>query len=109
MQVVGICRFSLLGRGDWRPYRGKPDDEVGRIANEQAAKLFAPDRMERRLATFEHITLPSLKAQTDQNFIFLVAASELIPEEYKARLQKICDEVPQVVLRFFPLINVGKA
>ncbi|WCR18530.1 glycosyltransferase [Paracoccus alcaliphilus] len=57
MKIVGICRFSLLGRGDWKVYQGKPDSEVEAIAAEQARKLFAPERMEQRLAAFEHLTL----------------------------------------------------
>lgn len=109
MQIVGICRFSLLGRGDWRPYRDKPESEVEAIAAEQAKKLFSADRMERRLATFEHITLASLRAQTDQDFVFIVAASQLMPKEYQDRLIEICAAVPQVVLRFFPLTHIGAA
>ncbi|WP_169308936.1 glycosyltransferase [Paracoccus gahaiensis] len=71
--------------------------------------LFAPSRIESRLATFEHLTLALLQAQTDQNFIFLVVASEDMPDIYRHRLSEICASVPQVVLRFFPLTHVEDA
>lgn len=109
MKIVGICRFSLLGRGDWKVYQGKPDSEVEAIAAEQARKLFAPERMEQRLAAFEHLTLASLKAQTDQDFSFVVLASELMPKTYRDRLIQLCAAVPQVTLRFFGLIPAGGA
>jgi hypothetical protein len=109
MDIAGICRFSLLGRGDWKVYQGKPTDQIEAIAQEQAKNLFAPERIEHRLATFEHITLASMRAQTDQNFHFIVLASEFMPEEYKDKLTSICADVPQVTLRFFPLIGAGAA
>ena len=45
MRIVGICRYSLLGRGDWHAYCGKTDAEVEAVAKEQAKLLFAKDRM----------------------------------------------------------------
>lgn len=109
MAIVGICRFSLVGRGDWREFRGKDGAEVEAIARERAARLFTPERMAARLASFEALTLASLRAQTDQDFRFIVLASELMPAEYRDRLQRMCDAVPQVVLRFFPIINTNLA
>jgi hypothetical protein len=109
MQVVGICRFSLLGRGDWGVYQGVEEAEVKEIAARQSELLFAPSRMESRLATFQHLTLASLQAQTDQDFMFLVVASEDMPDIYRHRLSEICASVPQVVLRFFPLTHVEDA
>lgn len=109
MNIVGICRFSLVGRGDWKVYRGKSDIEVEAIAMQQAEHLFTPERMESRLRTFEHLTLASLNAQTDKDFRFLVLASELMPRQYRDRLKDICARFPQVELRFFGLIDVGDA
>lgn len=109
MNIVGICRFSLLGRGDWQAYRDKTDEEVWAITAEQAKTIFSPDRMESRLATFEHLTLASVKAQTDQDFKFIVAASELMPMEYRRRLLEMCDGIPQVVLRFFQACHIIEA
>ena len=109
MLVAGICRFSLVGRGDWKAYQGKTDEEVEAIAADQAAMLFTTERMNKRLATFEHLTLASLKAQTDPDFMFIVLASKLMPKRFRERLEKICSEVPQVQLRFFGLTSAGEA
>lgn len=112
MQIVGICRFSLLGRGDWAAFRNIPQNEVqetARILEERKATIFASERLERRFKSFEHLTLASIRAQTDPDFIFLVLASELMPQEYRDRLTALCASVPQVVLRFFPIMNVGEA
>ncbi len=109
MDIVGICRFSLLGRGDWKAYQGQPEDQIERIAMEQAERLFAPERMEHRLATFEHITLASLQSQTDQGFHFAVLASDFMPSRYREDLIRICEKTPQITLRFFPLSGAGAA
>lgn len=102
MKVVGVCRFSLVGRGDWKAFQGKTDAEADAIVAERAQQLFTAERMEARLSTFEQLTLASMAAQTDQDFRFIVLASELMPQTYRDRLRQICDAVPQVVLRFFP-------
>ncbi|MBB1490454.1 MULTISPECIES: glycosyltransferase [unclassified Paracoccus (in: a-proteobacteria)] len=109
MRIVGLCRFSLVGRGDWRATRKMRAEEFGAIASERAAMLFAPRRLEARLATFEHLTLASLKGQTDPDFTFVVLASSLMPEFYQDRLEAVCAQVPQVVLRYFPVTSAEAA
>ena len=109
MRIVGICRFSLVGRGDWKPWRMVPPGDEARVLEEQAAVLFSPERLAARFALFQHVTLPSIAGQTDPDFNFLVLASELMPAAFRDRLQALCDTVPQVVLRFFPATTVGEA
>lgn len=109
MNIVGVCRFSLVGRGDWKEFQGKAPEEINTIARNRAKLLFTPERMDARLKTFEHLTLASIRSQTDQNFRFIVLASKLMPDEYKDRLKALCDDVPQVVLRFFPITAVHHA
>lgn len=109
MRIVGLCRFSLVGRGDWRATRNRSSGEVRAMAAERAALLFAPPRMESRLATFEHLTLASLKGQTDPDFTFVVLASSLMPEAYQDRLEALCAQVPQMVLRYFPVTSAEDA
>ncbi len=109
MNIVGICRFSLVGRGDWKAYQGKSEDEIQAIAHEQAGQLFTPARMEARLETFEKLTLASIRTQTDPDFRFIVLSSELMPQQYRDRLAAICATVPQVVLRFFPIMSAAQA
>jgi len=102
MKIVGVCRFSLVGRGDWAAFRGADAEQEKAAIQDQAEKLFTPERMEARLKSFEQLTLASLKAQTDQDFLFVVLASDLMPEQYRTRLEKLCASIPQVALRFFP-------
>lgn len=109
MNIIGICRFSLVGRGDWKAYEGKSEAEVQAVAIEQAARLFTPERMETRLKTFKELTLASIRAQTDPDFQFLVLASELMPQQYRDELARLCASVPQVVLRFFPVMDTKTA
>jgi len=100
MRIVGVCRFSLVGRGDWAAFRGADAEQEKAAIQEQAEKLFTPERMEARLKSFEQLTLASLKAQTDQDFAFIVLSSELMPKRYRRRLEELCSSVPQVTLRF---------
>lgn len=105
--VLGICRFSMLGRGDWKAYRNKPDDQLEEIYREKAQELFAPERMEARLATFEHLTLKSLQNQSDPEFRLLVVSSDRMPGEFRQRLTGICAGTPQVILKFVPPQHVS--
>nr|WP_237066307.1 glycosyltransferase [Loktanella sp. M215]MCF7702116.1 hypothetical protein [Loktanella sp. M215] len=109
MLVAGVCRFSLVGRGDWKAYQGKTDAEVEAIATRQADVLFTTERMTARLLTFEHLTLASIKAQTDQDFIFMVLASNLMPKRFRERLENLCNDIPQVKLQFFGLTSASDA
>lgn len=109
MRIVGLCRFSLVGTGDWRATRNLTPEELRGGAAERAALLFERQRLEARFATFEHLTLASLKAQTDPDFTFVVMASSLMPEADQDRLEALCAQVPQVVLRYFPAMKVETA
>lgn len=55
-----------------------------------AATLYAPDRMELRFFLFENFLLPSLKSQSDRNFICLILTSDIMPDVYKKRLLDLC-------------------
>lgn len=109
MNIAGICRFSMLGRGDWKAYRNQPDEALEKIYAEKAAELFAPERMEARFSSFEHLTLASLAAQSDQDFTFIVISSDRMPDAYRARLSEICGKLHQVELRFMPPMHVSEA
>ncbi|MDQ1900337.1 glycosyltransferase [Paracoccus sp. WLY502] len=109
IRILGVCRFSMLGRGDWKAYRNQPDEALEAIYLEQSKDLFSPERLESRLATFEHLTLRSLANQSDADFRLLVVSSDRMPDIHRARLEDICRGVEQVVLRFLPPIHVSEA
>lgn len=87
MQVIGLCRFSYPALGGFQVEH----DTV----EERRTYLYAPERMEDRLRTFETIALPGLRAQTDQEFDFLIVVGTCLPKEYRARLQAMISDMPQ--------------
>jgi hypothetical protein len=78
VQVLIETRFSYAGTSGWQS-----------PASQDSALLFEPDRLERRFKYFETITLPSLAAQTDQEFQHLILSSKMMPERYKMRLLEL--------------------
>lgn len=109
INIVGVCRFSMLGRGDWKAYKNQPEEALEEIYAKTAEGLFEPERLKARLATFKHLTLQSMFHQTDQNFTFLVISSDRMPKAYRKELEKICKPVKQVVLRFVPPMHISDA
>ncbi len=90
MQVIGLCRFSYPALGGFQVEHDTPE--------ERAAFLYAPERMESRLRTFETFTLPPLRAQTDQDFLFGVVIGEDLPDRWRDRLEALLEDMPQTVL-----------
>lgn len=109
MKIVGVCRFSLVGQGDWKGFARTAGMSESEVIHHRCKDLFSPVRLEQRFKTFEHITLQSIAGQTDKDFIFFVLASALMPKLYKQRLQDICAAVPQVRLQFFGPTSVISA
>lgn len=91
MQVIGLCRFSYPAEGGFQV-------EHDTLA-ERIAYLYAPERMEERFRTFETITLPPLRAQTDGDFTFLIVIGDSLPRAYNDRLRALVADLPQVVIQ----------
>ena len=91
MRIIGICRFSYLATRGWK--RTVAEDIAA-----TAAVLFDPARLEERFRLFEALTLPSIRAQTDEDFTFLVLAAASLPEPWAARLAGLCDAEPRISL-----------
>jgi hypothetical protein len=106
MDIVGICRFSLIGTGDWKGVSSADNELSDDFVAQRCAQMFTEERMNVRFRMFEHLTLASLKAQKDPDFIFIVLASDLMPDVYKRRLITLCATVPQAKLHFSPPIDV---
>ncbi len=88
MRVIGICRFSYPALGGFK----RMHDSTA----EREAYLYAPDRMELRFRHFEALTLPSIKAQTDPDFTFLIVIGQNMPAPFLTRLHDLCAPVPQI-------------
>ncbi|MDF3608403.1 glycosyltransferase [Paracoccus sp. DMF-8] len=93
--IVGICRFSYLGRSDWVEFRRNKSTDEARLA-EIATRLFDEERLTARFLAFETICLPSILEQRDPRFIFLLVSSPLMPEHWRKRLHALCDPHDQI-------------
>lgn len=106
--VVGICRFSYLGLSDWVPYRTNKSVEAERL--EQIARsLYAEARMRARFQSFENICLPSILAQDDPNFIFLIVSSPRMPQQWRDRLEALCRPHHQIRILWTDVPRLGEA
>lgn len=94
MQVIGLCRFSYPAIGGFQV-------EHEDIASREAF-LYAPERIDERFQSFEALTLPGLRAQTDPDFTFLVVIGDKMPPAYLARLKGLLSDLPQAVLIALP-------
>ena len=81
MEYVGHCRFSWFGISDTG--RSISDIETAK------AVLWHPLRMAVRFHLFETIMLPSMMAQTDQDFRLIVTVSKAMPDLYHQRLEQV--------------------
>ncbi|MEI4231321.1 glycosyltransferase [Roseovarius sp. D22-M7] len=88
MRVIGICRFSYPAEGGFK----RMHDSLAA----REAYLYAPERMELRFRHFECLTLPSIAAQQNGDFTFLIVVGESLPEAYRARLHDLTAHVPQI-------------
>ena len=92
MQIYGHCRFSWFGISDTgRELTGIEDAHL---------RLWHPLRMAIRFYLFEHLMLPSLGAQTDQDFRILVMSSDVMPDAFKERLWLVASRLPQATVVF---------
>ena len=92
VQMLGLCRFSYVG------LRGYKRDHADYAA--RRAFLYDPARLARRWFLFTRIALPAWRAQTDPDFTLVVMTGPDLPEPYRARLQDLAAEIPQLRLAF---------
>jgi len=93
-QVIGICRFSWPALGGFKTEHRNPE--------ERAAYLYAPARLDERFRLFEAFTLPSIRAQTDPDFTFLIVIGPDLPADRLAQLRALVADVPQAVIHAQP-------
>ena len=89
MQILGICRFSYPALGGFQIER----DTI----EERCDYLYAPEQLDMRFSCFETLTLPSIRAQSDPNFTFVILIGESLPLRAKDRLYSITAHVPQII------------
>ena len=89
VQVIGVCRWSY------------PSDSAGfRLAPADLSKarerLYAPSRLEHRLFLLEHVVLPALSQQTDDDFTFILLIGEELPTPYRRRIERLVLPIRQI-------------
>lgn len=100
-QIVGLVRFSYISKGGFA-HSHDPQDEQERM-------IFDADRMERRFALFEKLTMRSLLAQTDQSFRCIFLISKSFPSEYHQRLQTLVAPLHGAVVMEKPFLPQFRA
>jgi hypothetical protein len=90
MQVIGLCRFSYPALGGFQIEHDTPEA--------RAAFLYDPVRMDERFATFAHMTLSALRAQTDPDFTLAIVIGDAMPEPLVERLLDLVQDMPQAVI-----------
>lgn len=88
MQVIGLCRFSYPAIGGFQVEHATVED--------RRRYLYASKRLEERFRLFETITLPGLKAQTDDLFNFVVVVGDCLPKAASDRLIDLTSGIEQV-------------
>ena len=108
--MIGVCRFSFVGRGDWAVFRDHSIDHTeAEFRQARVNEMYAPARMERRFVTLEHLLLQSMHAQTDQNFILIILTSDLMPSAYQIRLQILMVASPNILVIYSDAPDVDAA
>ena len=91
VQVQGLCRWSYPSEPG--AFRKEPDAaDLERLR----AQLYDPDRLELRLFYLEHVMLPSLRRQTDQDFTLHMLMGDQLPADVRARVLALVADVPQI-------------
>ena len=66
--------------------------------NDYLNYMYSTDRMNTKFNAFEHITVPSINAQTNKNYIWYVSHSPHLPEPYASKLKRIAATTPNMQL-----------
>ncbi|NVO58139.1 hypothetical protein HW561_20305 [Rhodobacteraceae bacterium B1Z28] len=88
MQVIGLCRFSYPAVGGFQITHDTIDD--------RRRYLYNRERLEERFRLFESITLPSFRAQTDEDFQLLIVIGDCLPKPAFDRLHDLTKGVKQI-------------
>lgn len=86
--IAGFCRFSYLGRSDFSALRQREMSEAD--WQDRARSLYDDSRLAARFAAFEQVCLPSILAQDDPRFVFVIITSPDLPNPWMQRLRDLC-------------------
>jgi len=90
VKLVGLCRWS---------YPAEPGafaEAEGETLESLRKRLYAPERLAKRLLFLREIVVPCLKAQTDPDFTLVMLMGDQLPEPVRAEVLQIIAPVPQI-------------
>ena len=94
MQIIGLCRFSYPCLGGFQTEHETIQDRID--------YLFEETRLEERFRTFEHVTIPGIRYQTDDDFTFVVVTGTDLPDHQLDRLETIVADIPHATVLQLP-------
>lgn len=94
MQILGICRFSYPAIGGFQVEHETVQDRI--------EYLYKDEILGFRLKTFELLTLPSIKGQTDKDFTLIVLIGESLPAYARDKLEALTNALPYVKIVALP-------
>lgn len=80
-QIIGLMRFSYPSLGGFVT-KNESADQI-------EARLYEDARLERRFHLFENLALPSLLAQSDQDFRMVFLVGQSLPSQWRDRLNDV--------------------
>jgi hypothetical protein len=96
VQHIVMMRFSYPAVGGFKLSQAAPDDI--------RATLYDPERLERRFALFETLTLPTLLQQKPHSATIALITGEDLPQPFRARLDSLL--APLAHARVFALPSI---
>lgn len=86
LQILALTRFAYPGLGAFQVEHETVDA--------RQAFLWAPERLEARFRTLEHVCLRTLSAQTDSDFCTLIVTGDALPQPWRDRLIRLASGLP---------------
>ena len=100
MQVIGLCRFSYPALGGFQ--------REHETIEQRKAFLYNEARLKHRLRLFQAFKLPSILAQTDRNFQYLILVGDDLPTWARAQLDDLTAAVDHIKILPYTRIHIAR-
>lgn len=101
LQTIVVIRFSYPALAGFKMAEAGIDAA--------RAALYDPARLDRRMALFQALTLPSLLAQTDKNFTTILLVGEDFPDPYRQHVAHMVRHLHDAHVMGMPPLNNFRA
>lgn len=88
MQAIGLCRFSYPALGGFQIEHDTIEERI--------AFLYGQERLEERFRLFEHMALPCMKAQSNEDWEMVVVIGDSLPKRHADRLRDLVGDIGQI-------------